>query len=114
MAANVPNEVEEAIKSMTAQEGVDQYVIYNSAGVVVRFAGLENDTAVALVANVTALLAQTKIKVEEIMQQGETVELVRLKTKKYEIIVSSKMGWTIVVLQTMTKPVEDAAPEEEA
>nr|CCA17078.1 conserved hypothetical protein [Albugo laibachii Nc14] len=104
MAANIPNEIDEAIKQLKSKPGFAAYVIMSNDGIVVRYENLEYREAVMYAYHVLALYSRTRRQVAKIMgsalQENEELEWLRLKTKLHEMIIAQHLRYTLVVLQT--------------
>ncbi|CCI42488.1 hypothetical protein ABG067_006979 [Albugo candida] len=104
MAANIPNEIDEAIKQLKSKPGFAAYLIMSNDGIVVRYENLEYREAVMYAYHVLALYARARKQVAKIMgstlQESEEMEWLRLKTKLHEMIIAQHLRYTLVVLQT--------------
>ena len=111
-AAQQVNEVEETVKRILNQKGVDRFFIYNDQSIVVRNHNMTMEQCTQLTANTRTLLQHTSAQVAELHPPPENgVELIRLKTKLHEIIIAPMNNLVMVVLQATSN--KDAVVEEE-
>mmetsp|Transcript_4216 Transcript_4216/g.6219 ORF Transcript_4216/g.6219 Transcript_4216/m.6219 type:complete len:104 (+) Transcript_4216:14-325(+) len=99
------DQIEETIKNISEQKGVEGIVVVNSDGIPLR-SNLENDIKVKYSSLITQLItkARNTIKNLNLSGDGQDNELTffRLRTKLHEILVSPEKEYLLIVIQKTT------------
>ncbi|KAF1319459.1 Dynein light chain 2b, partial [Globisporangium splendens] len=112
MAANAPNEIDEAIKQLKAKPGFSSYLLMSNDGIVVKYENLEYKEAVMHAYHVLSLYGRTKKHLQKLFPDPSehNIEWLRLRTKMHEMIIAQHLRFTLVALQTADESL-DATPE---
>ena len=103
MANNQANQVDEILKDLQSP-GCKAYIILNSDGIVIRHTMDSNERAVQHAHHITELYNKSVALIKDLFDHPEDsrVENVRMRTEKYEMIVSSVGSYTLAVFQEET------------
>eukprot|EP00937_MAST-01D_sp_MAST-1D-sp2_P007380 g7380.t1 len=103
---NQPNEVEETIKSLKTNPGVESIIVVKNDGIVIRNENVGYPQAVQHAALVLDLCAKSKHFVSNLLDPPENeVESIRLRASdsdtghQHEMIVAQTPQYTLIVLQ---------------
>lgn len=104
MANNQANQVDEILKDLQNSPGCKAYIILNSDGIVIRHTMDSNERAVQHAHHITELYNKSVALIKDLFDHPEDsrVENVRMRTEKYEMIVSSVGSYTLAVFQEET------------
>lgn len=93
-------DIEELVKRITQQPGVRGFLIVNSEGIPIRhsFSEASRELAVQYAALFQSLAMKAKSVVQE-MDNNNELTLLRLRSKKDEIIVAPDSKYLLIVLQ---------------
>ncbi|XP_018519578.1 dynein light chain roadblock-type 2 [Lates calcarifer] len=90
-------EVEETLKRIEAHKGVIGTIVVNAEGIPIR-TNLDNSTAVQYAGLLRHLTMLARSTVRDIDPQNDLIVL-RIRTKKYEIMVAPENGFLLIVIQ---------------
>lgn len=101
MAANAPNEIEEAIKQLKSKPGFSSYLLMNNDGIVVKYENMEYKEAVMHAYHVLSLFSRTRKHLQKLFPDPSEseIEWLRLRTKLHEMVIAQHLRFTLVVLQ---------------
>lgn len=117
MAHNQINEIDELLKDLKKTPGFKAYLILNSDGIVIRWdqvgSPMPYQRAVHHAHHITELHNKSTAYVRELFEPEDgPVENVRMRTRDYEMIVSSLGSYTLAVFQEDDTRVEGQAGED--
>ena len=100
MANNQVNQVDAILKDLQNTPGFKDYIVLNSDGIVIR-STMDNQRAVHHAHHITELYNDSVAQIKSLFDHPEDsrVENVRMRTKNYEMIVSSVGSYTLAVFQ---------------
>lgn len=101
MANQGINQVDEILKDLQRTPGFKDYIILNNDGIVIRHTMESNERAVQHAHHITELYNQSVAQIQDLFDHPDDnrVENVRMRTEKYEMIVSSVGSYTLAVFQ---------------
>jgi len=99
MANQGINQVDEILKDLQRTPGFKDYIILNNDGIVIRHTMESNERAVQHAHHITELYNKSVAQIQDLFDHPDDnrVENVRMRTEKYEMIVSSIGSYTIAV-----------------
>ena len=101
MANQGINQVDEILKDLQRTPGFKDYIILNNDGIVIRHTMESNERAVQIAHHITELYNKSVTQIQDLFDHPDDnrVENVRMRTEKYEMIVSSIGSYTLAVFQ---------------
>lgn len=101
MANQGINQVDEILKDLQRTPGFKDYIILNNDGIVIRHTMESNERAVQHAHHITELYNKSVAQIQDLFDHPDDnrVENVRIRTEKYEMIVSSVGSYTLAVFQ---------------
>lgn len=101
MANQGINQVDEILKDLQRTPGFKDYIILNNDGIVIRHTMESNERAVQHAHHITELYNKSVAQIQDLFDHPDDnrVENVRMRTEKYEMIVSSVGSYTLAVFQ---------------
>lgn len=101
MANQGINQVDEILKDLQRTPGFKDYIILNNDGIVIRHTMESNERAVQHAHHITELYNKSVTQIQDLFDHPDDnrVENVRIRTEKYEMIVSSVGSYTLAVFQ---------------
>lgn len=101
MANQGINQVDEILKDLQRTPGFKDYIILNNDGIVIRNTMESNESAVQHAHHITELYNKSVAQIQDLFDHPDDnrVENVRMRTEKYEMIVSSIGSYTLTVFQ---------------
>lgn len=101
MANQGINQVDEILKDLQRTPGFKDYIILNNDGIVIRHTMESNERAVQHAHHITELYNKSVAQIQDLFDHPDDnrVENVRMRTEKYEMIVSSIGSYTLAVFQ---------------
>lgn len=93
-------DIEELVKRITSHHGVRGFLIINGEGIPIRHSFSEINRGLAV--QHAALFQSLAIKVKHIVQEMDSnneLQLIRLRSKKHEIVVAPDNKYLLVVIQ---------------
>lgn len=99
MANQGINQVDEILKDLQRTPGFKDYIILNNDGIVIRHTMESNERAVQHAHHITELYNKSVAQIQDLFDHPDDnhVENVRMRTEKYEMIVSSIGSYTLAV-----------------
>uniref|UniRef100_A0A8C1HBB0 Dynein light chain roadblock n=1 Tax=Cyprinus carpio carpio TaxID=630221 RepID=A0A8C1HBB0_CYPCA len=94
-------EVEETIKRIQSQKGVQGIIIVNAEGIPIK-STLDNSSTVQYAGNVHQLLMKARGMVRDIDPQNDLTFL-RVRSKKNEIMIAPDKDYFLIVIQNPTE-----------
>ena len=101
MAKQGINQVDEILNDLQRTPGFKDYIILNNDGIVIRHTMESNEIAVQHAHHITELYNKSVAQIQDLFDHPDDnrVENVRMRTEKYEMIVSSVGSYTLAVFQ---------------
>lgn len=101
MANQGINQVDEILKDLQRTPGFKDYIILNNDGIVIRHTMESNERAVQHAHHITELYNKSVAQIQDLFDHPDDnrVENIRMRTEKYEMIVSSVGSYTLAVFQ---------------
>ncbi|CAG5097358.1 unnamed protein product [Oikopleura dioica] len=91
------SEVDETIKRLQSHKGVTGLIVIDKEGIPMRTT-LDNSTTVQYAGLITQLAAKARSVVRDIDPQND-LTFVRVRSKKYEIIIAPEKEFLLIVIQ---------------
>lgn len=94
-------DIEELVKRVTAHPGVRGFLILNHEGIAIRhsFTRASHDLTVQYAALFQSLTIKAKEVVTEMDNSNNELQMLRLRSKKHEIIIAPDSKYLLIVIQ---------------
>ena len=115
MADKHENPADVLLHELVDMPGFETYVVCNNQGIVLKYVGMEYERAVHTATVCLNRMEKSKVGMAGLMPPGDgEVENVRLKTEKYELIMSQMNNFTMIVTQSFHQKHEGDEEEDGA
>ncbi|KAL7514941.1 hypothetical protein ACHAXN_013075 [Cyclotella atomus] len=105
--SNQINQVDELLKGLKKVPGFKSYLVLNSDGIVIRWEQVDGqmtyNSAVQHAHHIISLYNKSVASMRELDPEDGQLENVRVRTGKYEMIISSMGSYTLAVFQEDSK-----------